>query len=546
MYNLLLVDDEATILEGLSHNIDWTRLDIQEVFTAKNTPCAMEILHGHRIDLVITDIQMPGEDGLTLGEAILHNHPYTKVIILSGYQSFTYAQRSINIKAFRYLLKPIRYEELEGVVTEALRELQLELQKKAALERARKQALQAVPVFRRQYLASWLEKDTAHPWEDRSEVEEYGLHIAPGDYGFFVMIRLGQQAKGISQEELYHYVMLELCKDMLLEENRMTHFLNSQQIHCFLFLMDGPEEEASTGEPAAIRSFFHRTVERLEWVLCSLENLMAGPIRIFWSFPHPLKELGECYRELNRKLLRFSGNSQNLVCGPEMLEHSSAAQEPASLHSHPSFPTRVATGQAQAALDWIDRVFQELSQQTSNCHDQCLHIYHIVIGTLIADSFQRGIGISDWGENFLDFLEEMGAAVVEELHGRCRAITAQYMEHLSNRQKNQEDRLIGQIKQYIRDNSAERVSLSRLAAHFCYNATYLSRVFKTKTGVLLTDYIIQVKMDKAQELLRAGTLPTDAAAVMGYDTYSHFSRTFKRVVGVSPKQYQDGSEEPAT
>lgn len=137
MYNMLLVDDETIILEGLSQNINWQDLDIQEVFTADNSLNAQECLSSHRIDLVITDIQMPGENGLALGETILQKYPYTKVIILSGYQNFSYAQQAVQIKAFRYLLKPVRYEDLEKVVREALHELQHELQGKRLLKTPR-------------------------------------------------------------------------------------------------------------------------------------------------------------------------------------------------------------------------------------------------------------------------------------------------------------------------------------------------------------------------------------------------------------------------
>ena len=171
MFNLLLVDDEPNILEGLSNNIDWSQLDIHEVFTAGCVQQAKEILYRHRVDLVITDIEMPGQDGLTLGEMILHDYPYTKVIVLTGYQNFSYAQRSVDIRVFRYLLKPVRYEELQQVAGAALTELQKELKNKAELETAKRQVRQALPVFQRQYLQRWLEKDAARPYDNPEEAE---------------------------------------------------------------------------------------------------------------------------------------------------------------------------------------------------------------------------------------------------------------------------------------------------------------------------------------------------------------------------------------
>lgn len=531
MYNMLLVDDETIILEGLSQNINWQDLDIQEVFTADNSLNAQECLCSHRIDLVITDIQMPGENGLALGETILQKCPYTKVIILSGYQNFSYAQQAVQIKAFRYLLKPVRYEDLEKVVREALHELQHELQGKKALENAKKLASQAYPLIRQNYLMNWLEKDAVHPWENLQEADEHGLCLTPAGQGYFIMIRLGQREESASQDELLHYAMLNLCQDML--EGQIVDFINAQQTHCFLFLTD------VHGTFASSLSSFQRAIERLDWVLCSLENMTEGPIRIFWSKIHPLEELGTCYREMSRKALRFIGSSQNLVCSLENSERPVSAWEPSTLHSHPSFPTLIATGRALAALEWIDKTFEELSSHSGNCHDQCLYVYHMVVGTLIADSFQRQIGILAWGGESLEFMEEMGEDIVEDLRSQCKKLTSSYLENLNHALNGQEDWLIGQIKQYIANNIEDKLSITSLAAHFCYNATYLSRVFKAKTDVQLANYIVASKIAKAEELLRAGRSPTDTAAAIGYETYSHFSRTFKRQVGVSPKQYQD-------
>ena len=100
-FHLLLVDDEPHILNGLSYNIDWKELNISEVYTAGSTDAALVILENHRVDVVITDIQMPGDDGLILGSEVLRQYPYTKVIILSGYSDFSYAQRSEHIIALR-------------------------------------------------------------------------------------------------------------------------------------------------------------------------------------------------------------------------------------------------------------------------------------------------------------------------------------------------------------------------------------------------------------------------------------------------------------
>lgn len=99
------------------------------------------------------------------------------------------------------------------------------------------------------------------------------------------------------------------------------------------------------------------------------------------------------------------------------------------------------------------------------------------------------------------------------------------------------------IRQSISEHIAEHISVSDLAARLSYNPSYLSRIFKEQTGMPLQDYITQVKIDAAKVMLSQGISAGDVARAVGYENYPHFSRAFKRVVGVSPKQYQESGGE---
>lgn len=86
MYNLLIVDDERVVVDGLAKNIDWEGLNIDKVFKAYNGKEAIEIINKRRLDIVIADIKMPEMTGLELAKQIREKWPLVKVIILSGYE----------------------------------------------------------------------------------------------------------------------------------------------------------------------------------------------------------------------------------------------------------------------------------------------------------------------------------------------------------------------------------------------------------------------------------------------------------------------------
>lgn len=236
MYNLLLVDDEKSILDGLYYNIDWNELEIRDVFRAADVPSALEILGSHHIDIVITDIRMPGTDGLTLCDRILKLNSYTKIIILSGYKDFDYAQRAINIKVFRYVLKPLEYEALKLIVGEALTEIKQDLQQSFIVEEAKKKIDQIRPFIQERYLNLWLEKGIEAPWKISGALAETGLDIYPGDYGFFVTIKVDEWISQPVNSSIVNIALKDLSFQLLCENCRTITYHSMTDSYNLLFL----------------------------------------------------------------------------------------------------------------------------------------------------------------------------------------------------------------------------------------------------------------------------------------------------------------------
>ena len=122
--NLLLVDDEIAMLHIMEKAIDWKKKGIQKVFTAYNTDLARDIISSSKIDLVVCDIEMPKENGLSLIQWIQDMYPEIINIILTGYPDFNYARSAISLGVYRYLLKPIAFDELEETIASAVEKLE--------------------------------------------------------------------------------------------------------------------------------------------------------------------------------------------------------------------------------------------------------------------------------------------------------------------------------------------------------------------------------------------------------------------------------------
>lgn len=124
---LLIVDDEIHIVNYIKYLIDWRKIGFCEVFTTSKGTQAKEYILQEKPELVITDVQMPTVTGLDLAKAVHENKLPTRIIILSGYSDFAYAQQAIRLGAIDYLVKPIRKNDLLPVVKRALDTLFLDL-----------------------------------------------------------------------------------------------------------------------------------------------------------------------------------------------------------------------------------------------------------------------------------------------------------------------------------------------------------------------------------------------------------------------------------
>lgn len=120
MYKVLLADDEPSIIESMKENIDWAKYNAEVAYCASNGKEAHEIIVEKEPDIAILDIRMPGYSGLDLSKMIFQNGLKTKVIILSGYAEFSYAQKAIQYNVLGYCLKPVEYEEIIQLIVKAI------------------------------------------------------------------------------------------------------------------------------------------------------------------------------------------------------------------------------------------------------------------------------------------------------------------------------------------------------------------------------------------------------------------------------------------
>ena len=124
MYKLMIVDDELTVSQGLCRQIDWESLNIELAGTASSGHEALSLMSRQSIHLLITDVRMPGMDGLTLIKKAKDIHPAIRCIVISAFDEFEYVKQSLKLGVENYLLKPINQGELDETLIKSLKNLE--------------------------------------------------------------------------------------------------------------------------------------------------------------------------------------------------------------------------------------------------------------------------------------------------------------------------------------------------------------------------------------------------------------------------------------
>lgn len=138
MYKLLVIEDEELIRKGIVSLINYEKLNIQEVFEAENGKKALDIIDSKMPDIILSDINIPQLDGISLAKIVKEKYPDTRIVFLTGYDYFDYALSAIKIGADDYILKPVSKKDVEEILTKLVSKLEKKRREEKAIEERKK------------------------------------------------------------------------------------------------------------------------------------------------------------------------------------------------------------------------------------------------------------------------------------------------------------------------------------------------------------------------------------------------------------------------
>lgn len=529
MYRLLLVDDEEEIRRGIAESIDWNSWGYTIVGEASDGEEAIELISKTAPDVILSDIRMPGMDGVVLMKHIYQNHPEIKLVVLSGYSDYAYMKESIQSGVVTYLLKPTDIKEFEKAFKQIYKRLEQEKQIKIEQERQTLLAQKgdsylASKNYSRYLFADTLPQDnesgffggkTAQEYFNGSRVGIAGMPFS-ADYFTFISAKnkawLKEQAAELLQKELD---ASGAC--------RGTVFINGQNIITFF----------AWGEEPALCTVF-------ESAFGSIQKSLG--IDVVFGISPPVKHCNEipCAYLSARGALNKPDKGISfctaLPCNKSKLPFNPGFPEEAEI-------TGCLLEKNYKKLWHITQEFYKpfFGLESPDYHEIDFAIIKYLL--LLADSARHAgfdlLAIAENGNARFDTVHTLESLTAKQYFVRY-IISLVEKAALQKPVNSSNEKLLHKIRVYIDENyCSEQLSLELVADAVQKNPAYVSRFFKESYGMNFSEYVRKKRMEEALRLLRdEHTKIYETAQRVGYVDVSSFMKAFKKHYGVTPSEYQ--------
>lgn len=540
MCQLLFVEDEPVLLKSMLAN-DWAAIGIADVFAASSGLEALAILDSTAIDIVVTDIRMPGMNGLQLCEHIREHYPGIKCILLSGYGEFEYAQKAIQSGVVNYLLKPIKDEELMDEISRAKQLIEQEREH----HKHGMQMVQAIrshlPLLQSSLLGDLLSGMRLPHRVLQERMQEYGLSFElERDYPLF-MIRLDQSgsALGGGDASLYEFAVHNIVNEVLEPSYELWFTRDTYGYMCYLLKARSDElsgELSGATSEERLKEVARELTIKVQAYLKGTISIMIGPIA---SFP---AELVNQYRKCLNAFRKISHSDHAIITS--LSDAYSQFRPLESLYAPPSFQQLLEAERWSDARKKLATMFAEMKDRKQDTEENMMEIVYALMNAFLFKAHLLGKSLMEMTGFEADIVTEPGLFSRLDQVTQWAELTLQSMETSSVRDsKDNKNQLILKIHRFIESHIAKDVSLQAIADHVSLHPAYLSSLYKHETKENISDYIMRYRMEKASSLLRTTDIKIyELSAQLGFQNPPYFSKLFKYYFGVTPQEYRNRNQ----
>lgn len=516
MYRVLVVDDEKNIRERLLRSFPWNETGFQVIGSAGDGLEALDMIERYAPHVVMTDILMPEMNGIELAKAIQATHPHIKVLILSAYDDFKYAQDAIRYGVKGYLLKPLMKDEfvdvLQGIALELNKDEELKYEPKNE-SGAREEAM-LIDLVKGEHI-----QQHHSPW----------LH----NYMRIVVCSFEKRFEkdlGLSVRQFITQITKEFWKE---NETPVLFYGN----HLVLFIHDTRpiSKYGLKGKLERYSEFVTQSIMSSYGKQCLLSigigNLMEGPKHICTSFNQAIYSLSYKLFEEYASIIFY--------------------QDLSALHADENFKDRTNQHISVAMDILMQSIFSQNKDETAsrlrdffdaleqgkrlNLRDIQIVFSEFILSLLLKAKEKRLLLPLLDKKQALEQIN--GAESLTDLKKWMKLTLETIMEHPEEERDG--NRYVQLAKQHVHSRYSEKITLEDMAQQLFIHPAYFSSIFKKETGQNFIDYVNEVRVRKAVEMLKSKDCKIkEIFTTVGFQNHSYFNKVFKKVIGVNPLEFR--------
>lgn len=529
MYKVFLVDDEIVVREGIRDNVSWELTDFFLAGEAPDGEMALPLIMEIKPDILITDIKMPFMDGLQLSRIIKKNMPWIKIMILSGHDEFNYAQEAISIGVEEYILKPINSGDLVRSLNKVAGQIEMEKKERENFEKLKSQVKTNSTLLRDQFLNE-LALGIIQPVEAIEQCSHYNINMISKYYLAEIIeaeIKEASNAKKHSSE----YTKIEAVISRIVGSNTdIIKYKRNMEETVLIFKGDSASEleENAYGFAQSIKYEVERsTGYSLTIGIGSPRERIQGVTESFAE-----ADIAKNYKYIfgKKKIIGIKDIKAGTLDRNELLKLDKA-----------SIISYLKCGSKSNIQEYLSGYIQYLREPNLK---SLIYTYYAFMDIVLTSArFVKELGgeievlvpeISDLDS----ILESMDYISSFKVH--AEKILTKVFDFRDSKVENKYGNIINKAKEYICSNySNAEISLNSLAAYVNISPSHFSTIFSQETGDTFIEYLTSIRIKKAMEFLKTtNRKSSDIAYSIGYNDPHYFSYLFKRVTGLTPKEYR--------
>lgn len=527
---VLIVDDEYMVRGLLRRCVDWEEIGMEIVGEASCAHEALELVDKLKPDIIYTDICMPYMDGIELSRLVFEKNPEIKIIVLTGYEEFEYAKRSVKLGIADFLLKPIDNEEIRKSALCMKEKIRSERMHSNEYKRLKLLLDESRPYLKEKFLNELIQGEL--PTDEIAEKLSYfDLDLSSGVFQA-ALLETEHPGAGINQSTedklILRMQVIEAVRAYFRNDLKITVFFDNN--HKTVLFNADPEID------------FTECCETLQIFLankikCIVSIGIGNPCMGF-------ENIRQTYREAYYALSYGAVIGKNQVISFSAVDLSLKKPLRMQNKQYDEFEFCLKAGLAEKAAGLFSSFCEGIRPDGGNAIETIWVIASNTISVILSVINETGLKISnvfeDGDEPFKHVFRIRSLPEMKEYMNSLIYRTAHLMEKLKSKKVN---KTINEIKEYINGSIASSsLSLATVAAKFYLNPSYLSRIFKQETGQTFIEYLTKARMELAVKLLGETEMRAyEVAERVGIQDPHYFSICFKKYTGISINDYRKSS-----